>query len=203
MKKEDILLVVALKSESNGLLEKIGIDILYTGVGKINATYFLTKKLLLLKSNNKTPKYVVNLGSCGSNRFHRGELVACNEFIQRDMDATAFGYKLGETPSEANMDMTLKHKKIVNDLRYGVCGSGDNFAIKPCEIEEVSLVDMEAYGLAKVCLLENIDFISIKYVTDGLNENGSEEWKKELKGASETLYEYFINSLAKTLEIEK
>jgi adenosylhomocysteine nucleosidase len=201
MTKEDILLVVALESESNGLFEKIGVDILYVGVGKVNAVYFLTKKLLSLKNNGNIPKYVINLGSCGSNKFCRGELIACNEFIQRDMDATAFGYKLGETPCEKSADMILKHKKIVEDLKYGICGSGDNFATKPCEMENVDLVDMEAYGLAKVCLFEGVDFISIKYVTDELNERGATEWKGELRSAGESLCDYFTNSLVKKLKI--
>jgi adenosylhomocysteine nucleosidase len=193
MLKDDILLVIALPEESGGLFEKSGFSILYTGVGKVNACYSLTKKLLELKREGETPKYVVNLGSCGSRKFKKGEVVACDKFIQRDMDATIFGYKLGETPSEKNISATIKHKKIVDGVKYAVCGSGDNFATKPCEIEEVDVVEMEAYALAKVCQLENVDFISIKYITDGLDADGGDDWNKEVKGAGESLYECFEN----------
>jgi adenosylhomocysteine nucleosidase len=195
MKKEDILLVIALPKESDGIFEKKNFDILYTGVGKVNATYFLTKKLLELKSQNRLPKYVINIGSCGSRKFHKGKVIVCDKFIQRDMDATIFSYKLGETPSEKNIPMIIECKRISNNLtlEYATCGSGDNFALKPCEIEEVDVVDMEAYALAKVCYLENINFISLKYVTDGLDEDGGDSWDKEVKNAGESLSEFFDN----------
>jgi adenosylhomocysteine nucleosidase len=198
MTKNDILLAIALPEESDGLFEKSDFDILYTGVGKVNACYFLTKKLAELKTQGRTPKYVVNLGSCGSRKFKKGAVVVCNKFIQRDMDATIFDYKLGETPSEKHIPMIIEHKKIVKDLEYAVCGSGDNFAVKPCEIKEVDVVEMEAYVLAKVCFLEKIDFISIKYVTDGLNDKGGDDWDKKILGAGESLYGAF-NNFVKTL----
>ena len=76
------------------------------------------------------------------------------------MDCTAFGYKLGETPSD-NLSYIIEHNKIIDNLQYAVCGSGDKFETEECKVAEVDVVEMEAYALAKVCKLENIDFISI------------------------------------------
>ena len=159
MKKNEVLIVIACQEESNNLIEKLGVEIVYTGIGKINATYHLTKILTQKKIENKLPKYVINIGSCGSRKFKKGQLVACNQFIQRDIDCG----KLGITPREEELYI-IEHKKFINDLEYGVCGTGDNFATKPCKIQEVDLCEMEGYALAKVCKLENIDFISIKYI---------------------------------------
>ena len=195
MKKEDILFVVALKDETGEKFNNF--DILYTGVGKVNATYQLTKELYKRKAENRLPKYVINFGSCGSKKFRKGELVACNQFIQRDMDATIFNYKYGETPSEKNIPLIIEHKKIINDLPYAVCGSGDNFATCESIIKEVEVSDMEAYALAKVCLLENIDFISIKYITDGLDDDGGKDWDKEVKNSPDSFYEYIMNNILK------
>lgn len=39
------LIVMALESEGQGLLELMGYNVLYTGVGKVNATYALTRHL--------------------------------------------------------------------------------------------------------------------------------------------------------------
>ena len=43
LNKDDILIVCALEIETQGQLEDY--DILYTGVGKVNATFKLTKRL--------------------------------------------------------------------------------------------------------------------------------------------------------------
>ena len=185
--KKDILFVIACKEESNGLIEKFGIDIIYTGVGKINACYHLTKTLIERKNN--LPKLVINIGSCGSKKFKKGSLVVCNKFIQKDMDCTAFGNKLGETPSD-NLPYIIEHKRIIDNLEYAICGSGDKFETEECKIQEVDVVEMEAYALAKVCKLENIDFISIKYITDGLNTDGANDWDNNVLSSADSFYDY-------------
>lgn len=187
--KNNILFVIACKEESNNLIEKLGIDIIYTGVGKINACYNLTKALIERKFNNKLPKFVINIGSCGSKKFKKGSLVLCNKFIQKDMDCTAFGCKLGETPSD-NFGYIIEHKKILDNLEYATCGTGDKFETEPCKIQEVDIVEMEAYALAKVCKLENIDFISIKYITDGLNDDGANDWDDNVLDSASSFYNY-------------
>ena len=49
---------------------------------------------------------------------------------------------------------------------------------------------MEDYALARVAKMENIDFIAIKYITDGLDENGGDDWNKEVKSSSEVMFDY-------------
>ena len=190
MKKNEVLIVIACQEESNNLIEKLGVEIVYTGIGKINATYHLTKILTQKKIENKLPKYVINIGSCGSRKFKKGQLVACNQFIQRDIDCG----KLGITPREEELYI-IEHKKFINDLEYGVSGTGDNFATKPCKIQEVDLCEMEGYALAKVCKLENIDFISIKYITDGLDEDGHNDWDNNVLDSATSFYNYLNNIL--------
>lgn len=190
MKKDEVLIVIACKEESNNLIEKLGAEIIYTGIGKINATYHLTKVLTQKKLENKLPKYVINVGSCGSRKFKKGQLVACNKFIQRDIDCGT----LGITPREEELYI-IEHKKFINDLEYGVCGTGDNFATKPCEIKEVDLCEMEGYALAKVCKLENIDFLSIKYITDGLDDDGHNDWDNNVLDSATSFYNYLNNIL--------
>ena len=190
MKKEDVLFVVALEEESGDRFKNF--DLVYTGVGKVNATYVLTKELLRRKVEGRVPKYVVNFGSAGSRKFKKGELVACYRFIQRDMDAG----ELGATPHD-ELPAIIEHKKIIDDLPYGICGTGDNFATEESPLKDVDVYDMEAYALAKVCLLENIDFISIKYITDGIDENGGNDWDREVLSSPESFYGYICKNLLK------
>ena len=50
---------------------------------------------------------------------------------------------------------------------------------------EVDVVDMEAYAIAKVCKMENIEFKCFKYISDNADKNADNDWNKNLaKGAS-------------------
>ena len=62
-------------------------NVLFVGVGKVNAVYNLTKFLL-----TTTPSLIVNLGTAGSNSHKKGDIVCCTDFIQRDMDVTILGF---------------------------------------------------------------------------------------------------------------
>ena len=150
--KKNTLILVALEQE----LPKSylpGWKIIYTGVGKVNASFAISRSYLDYK-----PEYVVNYGTAGSLNKNISGLIEVSKFYQRDMDVRGLGFKLGETPFDD-----------VNEIIYSdegfSCGSGDSFVKNKIEID-VDLVDMEAYALAKVCHLHNVPFISFKYITD-------------------------------------
>lgn len=194
--ESNILIVMALESESQGLFEKENIPVVFTGVGKVNATYNLTKTLLERKVAGKKTELVLNLGSAGSRKFPRGSLVLCNKYVQVDMDASVLGFKHGETPYETKLPIMLEHdQKIEREIHYGVCGSGDSFVTRELKVE-CDVVDMEAYALAKVCLLENVPFMSIKYITDGAGDDAPIDWEKALLDAAKSLIDIYkyVNS---------
>lgn len=188
-KKNEILLIVACKEESNNLLEKLGVAIIYTGVGKINASYYLTKEIYKRKFENTLPKYIINVGSCGSKKFKKGQLVECHKFIQKDMNCIAFGYEIGQTPNDI-FPTILNHKQFLFDLPSAICGSGDQFETEECKMKNVDVVEMEAYALARVAKLENIDFVSIKYITDGLDDSAANDWNNEVLNSSNSFFNY-------------
>ena len=64
------------------------------------------------------------------------------------------------------------------------CGSGDNFVNNKIEMN-VDLVDMEAYALAKVCKLENVNFRCFKFISDNADESASLDWKENCKKGAE------------------
>ena len=89
MNKKDILIVSALEVETQGQLENWKPhNLLYTGVGKVNATYNLTKRLQVDKSINYDARInlVINYGTAGSRKIKKKTLVDCTKFVQRDMD---------------------------------------------------------------------------------------------------------------------
>ena len=193
---KDILIVCALEQETQGQLEDW--NVLYTGVGKVNATYKLTKRFGTYHSFpavRRSHSLVINYGTAGSRELPVGELVDCTQFIQRDMDATQFGFLRGQTPFEET-DSLYNGKSIIaldsnsefNPIgKHYVCGTGDNF-VDGVPLESYTfgdnwmcdVVDMEAYALAKVCYHYDISFISFKYITDNADEHSVGDWEDNL-----------------------
>ena len=93
MNKKNILIVCALEQETQNELDDY--NVLYTGVGKINATYELTKQLYYQNSINYDVRsnLIINYGTAASKTY--SGLVDCTKFIQRDMDATPMGFNIG------------------------------------------------------------------------------------------------------------
>ena len=99
-----ILIVCALEVETQGQLEDY--DVLYTGVGKVNATYKLTTHFG--KYGSYIPyDLVINYGTAGSRKIKKKTLVDCTKFVQRDMDVTGLGFMRGETPFEKDIPFVI------------------------------------------------------------------------------------------------
>ena len=174
MNRKDVLVVCAIAQETQGQLENY--KTLYTGVGKINATYKLTKYLDTHVSKAR-PKFIINYGTAGSRELPIGELVDCTKFTQRDMDVTGLGFMRGQTPFEKEVPMVLDYDHVrFNPIGKKLrCGTGDNFVQTDKDIYS-DVFDMEAYALAKVCHHYDIPFISFKYITDNADEHSAGDW---------------------------
>jgi len=175
--RKNILIVSALEVETQGKLDDW--DVIYTGVGKINATMTLVDRLT--DYNYVKPDLVINYGTAGSRKIKKKTLVDCTKFVQRDMDVTGLGFLRGETPFEQDPPVIIQPQNIdFNPIgRNATCGTGD------CFVEDKSqyygeVVDMEAYALAKVCYYYGVPFISFKYITDGADEQAHEDWEANL-----------------------
>jgi adenosylhomocysteine nucleosidase len=150
----DLLIVVALP----GKLTKENIPqhrLIYTGVGKVNATLGLCKAIA-----EHRPRLVVNYGTAGSLRPNLSGLHRVSRFMQRT------------TPYD-------RIAAIEFDDQGLSCGTGDSFVDQLPEIA-TDLVDMEAYALAKVCLLEKIPFECFKHISDNANSDASSVWQEHV-----------------------
>lgn len=177
----DILLIMALPGESKGLFEGQNIAVHYSGIGKVNAAFTATNLI-----NKYSPKIVINLGTAGSSKFDTHELVEVSSFVQRDMDISPLGFKVGETPFD-EIPGGIKLETCFKDLPSGVCGTGDSFETGAPKVE-CDLVDMEGYAIAKVCKKMQVRFISVKYISDGANDKSHLDWEENLlEGAKKLL----------------
>ncbi|MBX5460243.1 MAG: 5'-nucleosidase [Steroidobacteraceae bacterium] len=185
----ELLVVMALEIESQGVFEQAQIPVLFTGVGKVNAAHALTRKLAQYRHAGRPMPHVVNFGTAGSRVFSRGTVVACHAFVQLDMDVTPLGFEAGVTPFDPS-PAKLEFPRTLPNLPHGVCGSADTFETSghapSCDVR-----DMEAYALAKVCWVEKAPFTCVKYVTDGADEAAATDWEANLpKAAAEFLRIY-------------
>ena len=205
MNNKEILIVCALEQETQEELndwlpftDNPVWSVLYTGVGKVNATRKLTEcfsSYQTIAAVRRNHELVINYGTAGSRELPIGELVDCTKFIQRDMDATPMGFKIGETPFEDSYAALFSHIKNPIGKHY-VCGTGDNFVQNiDDEINHIDVFDMEAYALAKTCWKVGVDFVSYKYITDNVNEKSADDWLENCnKGVKEfkEILKYYV-----------
>jgi adenosylhomocysteine nucleosidase len=180
----NILIVMALPIENvAGALDRFA-EVLYTGVGKVNAALHLTARLA-----QSRPDVVINVGSAGAHQRPTGAVVACTQFIQRDMDVTALGFAWGQTPFEAynQLDAPLPLSWQALSLPEAVCYTGDQFVTGPHPHFALDVVDMEGYALARVCQHFAVPLVSIKYITDGADGQAATEWEQALAQATTAL----------------
>lgn len=174
-----IILVALEKELPRDTLPSFQIE--YTGVGKINACI---KAFEIIRQYN--PYMIINFGTAGSLKKNIAGLHEVSIFEQRDMDATGLGFKIGETPFDDISSITFGREGLS-------CGTGDSFVNQKPKIE-TDLVDMEAYAIAKVCLLNNTKFRCFKFVSDNANENSSNNWETNISNGSIAFKRKILNA---------
>jgi adenosylhomocysteine nucleosidase len=176
------LIVMALPQESRGLLEAAGAEVLYTGVGKLNAAGRLARRLAELRCRGASVPCVVNMGTAGSRDVAPHTLVACDRFAQRDMDVSGMGFPPGVTPFD-DTPAILQFPVMFPHLTQCLCSTADSFATHRHEVSG-DVVDMEAFALARVCVDEGARFGCVKYVTDGADVDSAAHWHAALENAA-------------------
>lgn len=172
------IIIIALPEEAPNLQNYD--NVIFCGVGKINATYSATRAIIEHK-----PKRIINFGTAGSVTVKTG-LHQCKQFFQRDMDCTPLGFQMGQTPFEEQEEM---NEEII-------CGTGDNFVTTDLPFR-VDLVEMEAYAIYKVCKKLNVEFLCYKYITDNANSEAAKDWSEVVSSGQE----YYMKKI-KELQIE-
>ena len=154
-----------------------GFNIVYTGVGKVQAATALAKSL----NNYYKPNLIVNYGTAGGLNPKVTGLNQVGAFVQRDMCAEPQAPR-GSIPFS---------DPLIGDIKTGNggirCGTGDSFVMEhdPWFTQaDIDCVDMEGWALAYVAKQYGIPFKSWKYVSDMADENAMKDWTANIaKGA--------------------
>ncbi len=184
-----ILLVYAIPEEKVEInIPNAEVIYVETGIGKVNAAMRTMRAIC-----EYHPDMVINFGTAGTINHKVGDIFVCNHFIDRDLRKVT----LNGVVSEIEFDRDAINRVFTgHQLMYGTCNTGDSFITQGADIEG-DVIDMESYAEADVCREMGIPFIAVKYVTDVVGQNSSEEWYAKIADARKGLTEFFDNNVIK------
>jgi adenosylhomocysteine nucleosidase len=152
-----ILVLTAIDDELDKARAPAGVEVIYSGVGKVNAASGATLALLVLR-----PSLVINYGTAGRINDALSGLVEVAHVVQRDMMAMPLVPR-GRTPYSSNLD------RLSSGFDGVTCGTGDSF-VTPDDPwltkNNIDVVDMELFAIAHVCQRHSIPWRAFKFITD-------------------------------------
>jgi adenosylhomocysteine nucleosidase len=175
-----ILVLTALESELDKSRAPSEIEVIFTGVGKINTTIATLQAVQAMQ-----PKLVVNYGTAGKLNTRLNGLVEVSDVIQRDMNAEPLAPR-GRTPFAPDLD------RLVSGQSGVICGSGDSFVTSTdpwLVANNVDIVDMELFAIAQVCLRHGIRWRAFKFITDDANDFAHEHWTANVANGQDLFWD--------------
>lgn len=179
-----IAIAVALPQELDGALLKGAAQVVYTGVGKVNAALAVGQALQNLK-----PDILINFGTAGA--IHPGlfGLLPVSRVVQRDMNAEPLAPR-GTTPFHSGP------QQLDSGQPGWVCGTGDSFvsAHDPWfDTAGIHLVDMELFAIASACQRMNVAWRSMKFISDQANGDSPADWQANVRRGEQLFVRWFCD----------
>jgi len=181
-----------------GQLHGIGIVLLQSGIGKVNAA--IGAALLI---DNFKPDYVINTGCAGGfpSDIQVGDIVISSDALQHDMDCTVFGYKDGQVPGMPetfvadklliNLADKAVHKLSNLKTKRGTITTGDQFMNDPqrtLQLKErfphADAVEMEGAAIAQTCFQFGIPFVVIRSISDIAGQENALQYEEFVEVAA-------------------
>lgn len=171
---------IANSEYTEGTYEGKEVVLLKSGIGKVNAAMSTT---ILL--NEFKPDVVINTGSAGGfdETLEVGAIVISDEVRHHDVDATIFGYEMGQVPQmpaafKSDAKLMAVAEAAVNTIgehqaATGLITTGDSFMNDPVRVAitreqfpTAKAAEMEAAAVAQVCYQFNTPFVVIRALSD-------------------------------------
>ena len=166
----NLLIITALESELKRESLPAGVEIVYSGIGKINATLTTIKAI-----HQYSPRRILNFGTAGKVNPDLHGLLSIGKVIQRDMLTEPLAPR-GKTPF-----CTRPHEYLSNGKF--ICGSGDSFVTAHdswLHSQGIDVVDMELFAIAASAHEHQIPWDAYKYITDDANEQSGNDWQEKV-----------------------
>ena len=169
-----------------------------SGIGKVNAAVATTLVVELFH-----PACVINTGSAGGlgQGLKVGDVVIGTHVAHHDVDATAFGYEIGQVPQLPRMfagDARLVAAAVEAAAAFdgahvhqGLIVSGDQFihssdkvAAIRANFDGVQVVEMEAAAIAQACAQLDVPCVVIRAVSDLADDKAEMSFDEFLQTAA-------------------
>jgi len=198
-----------------GHLNGSDVVIVQSGIGKVASA--LATAILIDKFE---PDYIVNTGSAGGfdPSLKVGDIVVSSEVRYHDVDVTAFGYEIGQLPS--NPAAYIPHVELVSAAKIGIeslnsgendpqiraitglITTGDTFMTKDDDIAKaranfptMAAVEMEGAAIAQTCLQFKKPFVIIRSLSDIAGKESPTSFEDYLETASINSSKLVINMI--------
>ena len=188
--------------------------LLKSGIGKVNAA--MTTTILMQEFK---PDIVLNIGSAGGfdEELEVGAVVISDEVRHHDVDATVFGYELGQVPQMptayiANKELIELAVQAVDEIgehqhAVGLIATGDSFmsdservALVKQQFPEMKAAEMEAAAVAQVCFQYDTAFVVIRALSDIAGKESSVSFDEFLPVAAKHSTEIVLRVIEKMLQ---
>lgn len=174
-----------------GTLQGKEVVVVRSGIGKVNAG--LCTQILI---DVFGVTHVINTGIAGSldARIDIGDIVISTEAVQHDMDATQFGYPLGQIPRmetlafPADPAMTLIAKESCEKVNpnihvfTGRVVTGDQFVASKEVKERIKenfdglCTEMEGGAIAQAAWLNQVPFVILRAISDKADDSAEMDY---------------------------
>ena len=174
-----------------GKLEGKEVTVVRSGIGKVNAA--VCAQILASEFHVDT---LINTGIAGSldEKIDIGDMVISTDALHHDMDATAFGYPLGEVPrmdilafpaDEKLIRLAVEANEEANPDIHTFTGrvvSGDQFISDKDVKERISslfhpmCVEMEGAGIAQAAYLNKVSYVIIRAISDKADNSATMDY---------------------------
>lgn len=184
---EDVLVCSAAGMDFyQGTLRGREVVVVRSGIGKVNAA--VCSQILV---DQYHVNRIINTGIAGSlrNEINIGDIVLSKDTLQHDMDATGFGYPVGQIPQmdtsvfEGDISMIEAAKeccaRVVPEIgvHVGRVVSGDQFVSDKEKKAWLTATfdgyctEMEGAAIAQAAYLNNIPFLIIRAISDKADDS--------------------------------
>ena len=194
-----------------GKLGDKSVVIVQSGIGKVNAA-ICTQILVDLFAVD----LVINTGIAGSLRaeINIGDVVVSTDALQHDVDATEFGYALGQVPRLDTLAFKADEKLIkqamescqkVNkdiDVFTGRVVSGDQFIANATLKQQIIAnfdgycTEMEGAAIAQTAYLNQLPFVIIRAISDKADDSAQVDYPTFEKQAIENSVKLVLDMVA-------
>ncbi len=196
-----------------GTLNGVEVVIVRSGVGKVNAG-ICTQILVDLFGVT----HIINTGVAGSldAAIDIGDIVVSTDVLQHDVDATGFGYALGEIPQLGTLNFPADERmsalaksvceKVNTEIKVfsGRIVSGDQFICDKAVKDRISsnfqglCTEMEGAAIGQAAYLNGVPFVILRAISDKADNSAEMDYPTFERKAAEhcaKLVEEFIVEL--------